>query len=251
MKAPVHYSRGRLIYTGRLAKARFAAWADSPDGSAALKDAASGIRLALFGKVRAARRRMWRQLVVAARSPVLAAPVQRELNAYLRCLETLVYAHDLPTIHVDLRRLIVVPRIFVNADAYRRLDAAVEGHPFFRTAGSASLRDWFVLAVIDSIDAAIKRAHPSPSRPLPGGREWVAVGLNEEFVWRVPFGGPSWTGHYYVLELTRSPVTRAVRKTTRDAIARMETSLPSLSRLHRDSILRQVGLSLEQRMARA
>jgi hypothetical protein len=69
--------------------------------------------------------------------------------------------------------------------------------------------------------------------------------VNEQFEWRIPFDGPAWPGHYHVLEITRFPITRAVRQATCDAIARLEASLPSLSRVHRSEILRQAGLSLE------
>jgi len=41
------------------------------------------------------------------------------------------------------------------------------------------------------------------------------------------------------MELTRDPVTRAVRKAVVDAVARIDASLPSLSRLARTEILRR------------
>lgn len=55
----------------------------------------------------------------------------------------------------------------------------------------------------------------------------------------------------YLLELTSRPITRTVRKAAADAITQMEISLPALSRSHRNQILTQAGLSLEQLLARA
>ena len=44
---------------------------------------------------------------------------------------------------------------------------------------------------------------------------------------------------FYVVELTRDPITRAVRKKVVAAVERMAASLPSLSRVERNEILRR------------
>jgi hypothetical protein len=178
--------------------------------------------------------------------------VQRELDAYLPSVDTLAYARDLPRVGVDLHRLVVVPRLFVNAEARRRIDAALIALRVFAALdGGESLRGWFARTVVDAIVAAVKGAGPSPQRPLPASRDWIIVGVNEQFEWGIPIEGPGWPGHYYVLELTRTPITRAVRNAAGKAIGRLETSLPSLSRVQRNEILRQAGSSLEQLLARA
>jgi hypothetical protein len=172
--------------------------------------------------------------------------------AYLTRLGRLVYAHDLPRASVDLHRLVVVPRSLVNSVEYRGIVAAVDGQlPFAATDVHESLLDWFVLLTISTIETALVGARPSPRCPLPVGRDWVTVGVNEQFEWGIPLQGPAWLGHYYVLELTSSAITRSVRKGIEEAIAHLERSLPSLSRVHRNGILRNAGLSLEQLMARA
>jgi hypothetical protein len=79
-------------------------------------------------------------------------------------------------------------------------------------AGGDELREFLYLGLIREIEEAILRAQPSPKRPLPAGDGWVSVGLNREFVWRVPFREPPWAGHLYVFELTRQPVTRSTRR---------------------------------------
>ena len=203
------------------------------------------MRFALFGKMQTTRRRVWRQLVQVARTETIVVAVQREVDGYLRRLDTVAYAHELPRTQVDLRRLVVVPRLFVNAEVCRRINAALQP-AFAAVEGRESLRVWFAQTLIDSIEAAVVRAWPSPWRPLPAGDSWIAVGVNEQFEWRIPFAGPGCPGHYYALELTPWPITRAVRKATREAIARLEASLPLLSRINRDEILRKAGWSLEQ-----
>jgi hypothetical protein len=245
MTRPVRYSGGHARYTGRLDRRSFMTWCASADGVAVLEPIASRTRFALFGRWRAARRRVWRQLTAAARSKPVAAPLQREIDAYVARLATIAHARDLPRVGIELRRLVVVPRFFANAAIDRRIDAALELQPTFAAGhGRKPLRDWFIFTLIDAIEAGLVAAKPSPTDPLPAGHDWIVVGVNDRFEWRIPFAGPAWPGHYYLLELTRMPLTRAVRKATRDAVTTMEASLPSLSRAQRDEILRQAELSL-------
>jgi hypothetical protein len=252
MKRPVRYSRRRLRYTARIDRAAFIEWSECPSGRSVLEPVASQMRFALFGRMRSARRRIWRRVTEAARSEPVVAAVQREIDAYLPRLDTLVYAHDLPRTGVSLHRLVAVPRLFANAITERQMEASLEPEAAFGTSiGGTPLREWFIRMVIDGVETAVVSAQPSPARPLPAGKEWVVVGVNDRFEWRVPFDGPAWPGHYYVLELTRTPMTRATRRAAGEAIARLETSLPSLSPLERSEILRQAGLSLEQLLVRA
>lgn len=252
MKTLVRYSRGRLVYTGRIAKTSFGAWAESAGGRDALERLSSRIRFSLFGKSHAARSRAWRQLTTTARAGEARAVLQHEIDTYLARLETLVFASDLPRIGVDLHRLVVVPRLFANGEAYRRIEAALRRLSGFAAAdGGDSLREWFAIQVVDGIAAAVAAGRPSMRNPMPAGEGWITIGVNEQFEWRIPFDGPPWPGHYFVLEVTREPLTRAVRKSIADSVARLEQSLPSLSRTHRREILRQAGLSLDQLFARA
>jgi hypothetical protein len=245
MRRPVRFSRGRITYTGRIARASFGTWAGSKEGRSTLAHLASQLDFALFGRMRAARRRVWRRLCEVARNEPVTVALQQEIDRSL-CLDGLACA-DLPCVRVDLRRLVVVPRLFVNSAAYRCLTPALDAQPAFASLeGGESLRAWFALMLIDGIEGAVVRARPSPQRPLPVGEGWVAVGVNEEFEWYDPIESPAWPGHYYVLELRRAPITRAVRKATRQAISGLEASLLSLSRADRGGILRQAALSLER-----
>lgn len=247
MKTPVRSSRGRLIYTGRFSRESFALWTASPDGCAALDRLAAQTRFALFGRKRAADRRLWREINDAARAGAVAAAIQRELDAYLLRLDPLVYADALPAVTVDLRRLIVVPRVMVCGEAYRRMHTELYAQPAFAgLSGGKSIRRWFVLTVLESLFASVVRARPSIRHPLPAGDEWVVVGVNERYEWQKPLNDLAWPGHYIVLELRRTPMTRSIRHAVNDAIEKMEAMLPSLSSLDRTQLLKRASVSLER-----
>jgi hypothetical protein len=247
MKTLVRSSRGHLRYTGKITRESFSLWADSPAGRKALEDVAARVRFSLFGRMRAARKKTWRELIEASRANTVGLVLQHETDAYLSRLDTFAYADRLPYVMVDLRRIIVVPRVFVNGEAHRRIQRALQTQPLFAgLSGGDSLRRWFTFGLIDSLAGAVIEAQPSIRRPLPAGEGWVVVGVDEDFQWQVPFDGPAWPGHYFVLELTRRPLTRAVNKAAADAITHLAGALPSLTVIDRTEIMRRAGLSLDQ-----
>jgi hypothetical protein len=209
------------------------------------------MRFALFGRLRAARRHIWRQVAETARIEDVVVAVQREIDAYLPRVDALAYARDLPAVSIDFHRLVVVPRLFASIEVCRRIDSALnEQRVFAQLDRGETLRLWLARTIVDAIEAALKGERPSPQRPLPADHDWIVVGVNERFEWGVPLDGAGWPGHYYVLELTRTPITRAVRRAAVEAIGRLETSLPLLSRVQRSEILSQAGSSLEQLLSR-
>ena len=251
MKTTVRNSRGRFIYTGQIARSTFNAWAQSTDGRALVERIGSELRYPFFGRIRTARGRLWRQVRRTIRGAHLASVLQLEVDATLERLDPIVFAHDLPRVSVDFRRLVVVPRSFVNAEAYRGISAAIQSEPVLTTPPQAvSLSEWLILTIIDEMEAAIMRERPSATRPLRAADNWIIVGINQQFGWRVPFEGPAWPGHYYVLEMTARPISRTVRKAVEKAIANLEQALPSLPRNRRSEIIREATLSLDQLLGR-
>jgi len=241
MAAGVRYSRGRLVYTGRVARGPFVAWTETEEGRAVVKQVAARIRFSLLGKTRAAVRRLWLQLSDTAGDPAVADAIDLEVQAYLQRLGELAFAEGLPRCGVDLRRLIVVPNVLLNGAACTALAKRLRQQPAFASLeGGNALRDYFVTTLISEMTAAVAGARPSPGGSLTAGEDWISVGLNTAFVWRVPvFQAPPWDGHHYVLELTREPITRAVRKAVAARIESFEASLPSLSRAERGEVLRR------------
>ena len=241
MSGLVRSRRGRLSYTGRFAKADFLEWAETPAGRAEIAGLSSSIFFSFMGKSRAARRRLWRDLADAASDRDVVSIAQREIDAYIARIGELAYADGLPRVGIELHRLVVVPRALINGAAYTSIATTLIAHPAFTAVeGTGALRDFFILTLIRDIDAAVVSAGPSPVRPVATGKDWVTVGLNPSFVWRLPLlDEPAWDGHHYVLEQTREPMTRAGRKRLTAEIARLEGSLPSLSRLERTEIMRR------------
>jgi len=240
MKAWVLYRRGHACYRSGISRPPFLAWLETADGRATLDDTASRMRLGWFARSRAARR-LWRRLAAAARDPHIAVAIQSEIDAYLGRLQEFAYGAALPQLSVDLHRIVVVPRVLINGAAYgaiaRRLRAE---RAFASLEGGDGLHDFFVRTLIAHLDGAIAGSMPSPKRPLALGSHWISVGLDDAFVWRLPMlNEPPWDGHHYVLELTRDPITRAVRKKVDAAVERFDAWLPSLSRLDRNEILRR------------
>jgi hypothetical protein len=240
MNGWVRYRRGRVWYTGRIARAPFAAWLATPEGRATLDAAVSRARFAFFVRARASRR-LWRQLAAMARDPDVIVTIQSEVDGYPARLRELAYAEGLPRLSVDLHRIVVVPRVLINGAAYSGIARRLRSQRAFAALdGGDALRDLFIRTLIDDLDGAIAATMPSPKRPLAVGRDWISVGLDGAFVWRLPLvNEPPWDGHHYVLELTRDPITRAVRKAVVAAVARIEASLPALSRVERNEILRR------------
>jgi len=240
MGAWVRYSGGRAVYRGRISRAPFAAWTQTPEGREVVARLCARVRVPFFAEMRTVRR-LWRQLSAAASDGGVAACVQSELDLYLERLQQFAYAEGLPRVGVDLHRLVVVPRVLVNGAVRGAIARRLKGEPAFAAVeGGDPIRELFVQTIVDQADAAVARSAPSLKRPLPAGRHWISVGVNGNFVWRVPMvKEPPWDGHHYVLELTRDPITRAVRKAVTAAITQIEQSLPALSRVERNDILRR------------
>jgi hypothetical protein len=218
------------------------AWTDTPRGQTLVRSVAQHIRFSLLGKERAARKLLWRELSAAINNDQIITLIRTEVDAYLGRLGDLAYADGLPHTGVNLHRLVVVPRVMLNTAAYRSIDTNLSAQPALASLeGGEPLREFFYRRLIAEMHAAAAGAAPSPKQPLAAGQEWISVGLNSDFVWRVPFNGPTWAGHHYVLELTRDPITRTVRKTVAERIQGFEQSLASLSRIERNEILRRAS----------
>ena len=241
MSTWVRYSRQRFVYTGRISRAPFARWANTEEGRAAVDEVAGTIRFAPFGRQWAARRRLWRALTAAASDDTIIETVRAEAQRYMKHLGDLAYADGLPRDTVMLRRLVAVPTVLLNANVYGSLDTTLAAHHAFSgIEGGDALRQFFILKLVEDLEAGAARACPSIKAPVPAGRGWVVVGRNPSFDWRLPIlNEPVWAGHHYVLELTREPITRAVRKAAAASMTAMEKALASLARLERNDILRR------------
>src|SRR5437762_6104165 len=212
MAAWIRSRGGRLTYGGGISRRPFDAWAQTPDGSAAITAAAAHVRFSLLGKHRAARRRLWTELANAAADDSVAGAVQSEADRYLVRLSQLAYAEGLPRVAVNLYRLVVVPRQLLNGVARQCLAARLRREPALTCLDSDPLKQFFCIQLIRDMDAAITGMQPTVKRPLPTGREWAMVGLDTAYIWFAAVEDSRWAGHHFAFEVPRDGINRAMRK---------------------------------------
>lgn len=234
--------KGRLTYGGRMARRPFEAWLRTTKGSKVLAAAATRVQFALFSKDRVAARKLWRGLAAAGREPAVVAAIQNEIDGYVQRLEHLVYSEGLPQTTIGLRRLIALPCVIVNSASYGSLETHVGRVPAIADlSGGSWLRDFVFLEVLRQVESAIERAAPSAKRPIQAGQNWVSIGFNPTFAWHVPFKGPAWNGHHYLMELTHEPVTRAIRNSAAQKVQALESAVSALSKENRGEILKRAN----------
>jgi hypothetical protein len=233
---------GRLEYRGRITRDAYAAWTATRDGLEAVSRAARGTRFSLLGRSRSARRRIWRALDAASRTDPLASAMAAEAVRYMQLLGTLAYADALPRAHVALHRLVLVPRAMSVGRAHAGVIERLAQVPALRELDEA-VRTFFLGQLVIEMDAALRRASPSPRRPVEAQDGWACVGNRVGMVWvdRV-LAGPDGSGHLFMYEFPREPLRRRDRKALELAIEQLSVSVSSLSRGQRASLVRSASL---------
>jgi hypothetical protein len=233
---------GRLEYRGRITREAYTAWAATKDGVEAVSRAARGARFSLLGRSRSARRRIWRALDAASRTEPLASAMAAEAVRYMQLLATLAYADALPRAHVALHRLVLVPRAMSVGRAHAGVVERLAQVSTVREL-DAAVRTFFLDQLVIEMDAALRRASPSPRRPIEAPDGWACVGNRVGMVWvdRV-LAGPDGSGHLFMYEFPRGPQRRRDRKALELAIEQLSVSVSSLSRAQRASLVRAASL---------
>jgi hypothetical protein len=231
-------SNGRLEYRGRITREPFMRWTETKEGTAAIARVAAGIRFSLFGRSRAARRRIWRALEDASRVESLVAAVRTEAARYMEVLASLSYSDALPRVHIALHRLVLVPRALIAGRARTQLFERLGEAPAL--AGlDESARIFFLEQLVKEMDAALQIGSPSPRRPIHAHDEWACVGVSKGLVWVDPlWAGADGTGHVFMCELPHAGLSRRDRKAVEAAIAGMAASVSSLSARQRIAMVR-------------
>jgi len=228
---------GRVAYTGALTREPYAAWIATREGGKAIDAVAKTIGFRLFGRVRAARKRVWREFAAAARSEDGKAALQAAADIYLHTITTLAYAQGLPRATVGLRRLVLVPRALVAGRARAALAARLTQCTAFAQRPTAE-RDFLFETALSQFDAAIRAARPSVKRPVRAPDSWVCVGADTRFAWVDQYwSGAGWSGHWFVYEQPREPLSRADRKTLERSVEQLQASLGTLSRERRHALV--------------
>ncbi len=232
---------GTLAYRGRITRDAFDAWLKTPEGSARLR--AEGARMRLFAMARG-RRRLWQPLERAARSESLRKALQRETEYFRAAMAVVSYAPGLPRVHVALHRLVIVPRPLVAARARAGVRQRLWNMSALEDVDDA-VRVFFCEQLLIEMDKALEAARPSPGRALPAHEGWSCVGTDRAYPWIDPlWSGAHWSGHFVMYEFPRAGLSRAQRKELDAAVASLQHSVTSLSRLQRESLVRTAADSL-------
>ncbi|HET7698418.1 MAG TPA: hypothetical protein VFK57_22075 [Vicinamibacterales bacterium] len=228
---------GRVMFTGALTRDPYTAWIATRDGSAAIQAVAKTIGFRLFGRVRAARKRVWREMAAAAASEDGRAALQAAADLYVRSISTLAYAQALPRTTVELRRLVLVPRTLAAGRARTTAIPRLLQCRAFAERPAAE-REFLFETALNEIDAAMRSAKPSIQRPVRAADEWVCVGADTRFAWVDQYwSGPGWSGHWFVYELPRQPLSRTSRKAFDRAVEQLNAGLATLSRERRQALV--------------
>jgi hypothetical protein len=239
-----YVSDGRLRYRGRITRQPFAAWAASPEGEAAIDAAASQLRFCLLGRARTARRRMWKDLQAIAASEAITAILEAEPDRYLAVWTELAYAPALPRVQVGLRRVVMVPRTMIAARALSGLTARLMSNRTFADL-NGPLRAFFCSRCIFEMDEAIRRASPSPRKPVHAREAWSCVGIDQRFTWVDPlWSGPDWLGHAVLFEMADLKLSRRERREIETAIERLQASVAEMSVVQRDGTVRTASAAM-------
>lgn len=228
---------GRVAFAGALTREPYAAWLATREGAAAMEAVAKGIGFRLFGRTRAARSKVWRELAAAAKSEDGRGALQAAADVYSKTVSTLAYAQGLPRSTVELRRVVLVPRTLVAGRARTSITARLTQCHAFAERPMAE-REFLIETAVNQIDAAMRTARPTIRRPVLGAEGWACIGADTRFAWVDQYwSGPDWLGHLFMYELPREPLSRATRKALERAIEQLNQSLGTLSRERRQALV--------------
>ena len=232
--------RGQLVFRGRLSRDSFVDWLKTGEGQARLDAVSSAFRFRVFGAARA-RRGLWRPLERAGRTGPLRAAMRDEAVQFGAAMSHASYAPGLPRMHVALHRLVLVPRALVAARARTSVRQRLWNLPSLAGVDE-SVRAFFCEQLLIEMDRALEIARPSAARAIPAAEGWSCVGAERRYVWVDPlWSGSHWAGHLFMYEFPRTPLSRAQLKELDAAVAQLQESIGSLSRLQREALLRSAA----------
>lgn len=229
---------GRLRFRGRLTKEPIQEWLCSEEGAVAVQDVAGGLRFALFGRTRSARRQLFRRVWHAISASSVRETISAECDRYVAACTQLAYAPSLPRLSLAARRVVVVPRVMIAwraaSGAAARLGASLQ------TADVPdSFKTFFARWVSSMMEDALLRARPSPQRPVCAHESWACVALDTDLIWIDPsWSGPEWRGHVVMFEMPPAGLHRRDRRELEATIEQLTQSLPNLTRVQRDKTVR-------------
>ena len=236
---------GRISFRGQITRGPVDEWLRRDDGAALVARAQRDLRFTLFGRERAARRGLWKAAAAAVSDPSARHAIQLEAERYLALLAGLAYTDALPHVHLDLHRLVVVPRALVDNGIFSSLVSRLDQIPS-TAALDRSMRLFLAASLVSEMDSALVGARPRVGRPVPTQEQWASVGLNVDVAWTLPFsaGLPERRGHFHLYEMPRMGLARRGRRRIAAAIADLDAAVAALSRSERVDIVGRIATSL-------
>jgi hypothetical protein len=213
-----------LEFTGKVIQsASFEEWAKSK-GGAIVEQFAQQRTIALFGKHRAARKDLWKDLQVITRQPELHAVLSKLATDYSLTLANVTETFEVYKSIVD-RKTFVIPRFLVNPLHRAFLEHALSPSDEFRKLkGGPLLQSYFYDEFIRQLDDAFVNIKPRPDNPVRlGNTVWYVVGMNLDYDWRVK--SEEWHGHFLVFASRRDLSERSNRRNARSIIEAEITQL--------------------------
>jgi hypothetical protein len=240
-------SAKRLDYRGRVSKQPYSAWANSPEGAAAIDERARRDRLWLFGHARA-RQRMWSELRLVARGEAFQASMQSAAKHFATAMIDASYAPALPRRIIALHRLVLVPRAFVAGRVRTALRTRLANEAL---AGlDLHVREFLLEQLVVELDAAVAAHRPSTSRPVLTHADWACVGRHADYEWIDPiFSGPGWGGHLFMFEFPAQGLSRRARKELAQGVDDIQQSLANLTKLQRQAMIQMAADGLSRATA--
>jgi hypothetical protein len=221
-----------LEFTGKIvASASFEDWALAK-GEQVVNEFAQKKTIALFGKRKAAKKELWKNLVDVSQKPALFTVINNLAKNYQTMIVVVADAIE-DNKYVANGLTYAIPTTAINS-LYR---AVVEGtlsksDEFQELKGGPELRSFFYDEFVAQIDSAFQLLRPSTSEPLRLSGEWYAVGSNADYDWRYP--GEAWKGYLFLHGYSGYPADLSKDQTRlkriSDHIGKLELRLGAFSR---------------------
>jgi hypothetical protein len=239
-----YLSNDQIRFSGRITREPIDRWLREGEGARLLVEAQRHVGFTILGRERAARRALWRSVAAAVSTQSVQRAIQAEADKYLARLAALAYSDALPHLHIDLHRLVAVPRALVDHTVFSDVVRHLESAPSV-LALDRSLRLFLAARLVTEMDSALASARPRVRHPIPAWEQWSSVGVNADVAWTVPFsaGLPDRRGHFHVYEMPRSGMARKGRRKIAAAIDELDEQVSSLTRAERVDIVGRAAVA--------
>ncbi len=172
-----------LEYAGQLAQSNgFEEWAES-QATGLIEKLAKEKGFSLFGKERAVKKDLLRELRDAGDSELLAAAINEEARQFRACPGGIAQAIESNEYIAD-GHTYVIPKFLVSKLSRNAAEQALGQSAQLKQFRYGELREYFFSQLIDDLHTSFESFKFDPKKPVATGDEgWLIVGQNTEFRW--------------------------------------------------------------------